>query len=102
VTPAYYWACAAQAREQGCRYMARSQAVSPSGPPLDAACETLLRQIGVREREQLAGVPYELIAAWHAALAHPGMAAQFRAPVGFAVSQMHSGNSPPTQSELDS
>ena len=46
-------------------------------------------------------MPHELIAAWQTALAHPGMAAQFTSPVGFAVAQMQRGNPPPPIAELD-
>jgi hypothetical protein len=46
-------------------------------------------------------VPYDLIDAWHVALAHPGMTAQFTNPVGFAVTQMRRGNAPPPVAELD-
>jgi hypothetical protein len=61
----------------------------------------LLRALGVRERQTLVGAPYELIEAWSGALAHPGMAAQFTNPVGFAVTQMRRGQAPPPVAELD-
>jgi hypothetical protein len=46
-------------------------------------------------------VPYDLIAAWQLALAHPGLAAQVTSPVGFAVAQMQRGNPPPPIAELE-
>jgi hypothetical protein len=61
---------------------------------LDPACDALLRAIGVRERQKLAAVPFDLIEAWQIALGHPGVAAQFTNPVGFAVAQMRRGNLP--------
>jgi hypothetical protein len=57
--------------------------------------------MGVRERQKLADVPYDLIAAWQTAVGHPGMAAQFTTPIGFAVAQMQRGNAPPPNAELD-
>ncbi len=57
--------------------------------------------MGVRERHKLAAVPYALIALWQVALAHPGLAAQFTSPIGFAVAQMQRGNAPPSRAELD-
>jgi hypothetical protein len=68
---------------------------------LDPACDALLRAIGVRERQRLAAVPFDLIVAWQIALGHPGLAAQFTNPVGFAVAQMRRGNVPPPVAELD-
>lgn len=68
---------------------------------LDPACDALLRTMGVRERQQLAGVPYDVISAWQAVLNHPGMIARFRTPLGFAVSQMRLGNRPPSRDELE-
>jgi hypothetical protein len=61
----------------------------------------LLRERGVRERHHLGAVSYDLIAAWQTAFTHPGMLARFTSPVGFAVAQMHRGNTPPPIAELD-
>jgi hypothetical protein len=112
VTPAYYHACAAQA---ACEMYRPSAPYSAPAPPqgdvshnvaptlaeLEPACDTMLRAMGVRERQKLAAVPYDLIASWKIALRHPGLAAQFTNPVGFAVAQMQRGNSPPPLAELD-
>jgi hypothetical protein len=76
-------------------------AAPPGAVPLDPACDALLRTMGVRKRTRLAGVPYELIAAWHAAIQHPGMAARFADPVAFAVSQLNEHAVPPTSAELE-
>jgi hypothetical protein len=57
--------------------------------------------MGVRERHRLGHVPYDLIAPWQTALAHPGMLARFMSPVGFAVAQMQRGKAPPPIAELD-
>lgn len=113
VSPAYYRACATQAPHDitpvrlpvAERFGVHSLlAVSPKrqAEHLDPACDALLRELGVRERRQLAGVPYELVAAWRDALEHPGMAARFSAPLGFAVSQMRQANPPPSLAELES
>src|SRR5262249_50092991 len=69
--------------------------------PLDPTCDALLRMMGVRERQKLADVPYDLIVAWQTALGHPGMAAHCITPLGFAVAQMQRGNAPPSIEELD-
>jgi hypothetical protein len=57
--------------------------------------------MGVREREKLAATSYDLILAWQVALVHPGLAVQFRSPIGFAVAQMQRGHQPPPTAELD-
>jgi len=111
IAPGYYRACAARAACEAYlprtyEQMADSLAPSTShvvSPPsrLDPHCDALLRAIGVRERHKLSAVPYALIAAWQEALAHPGLAAQFRSPIGFAVAQMKRGNAPPPLTELD-
>jgi hypothetical protein len=108
ITPAYYRACAARAVVDICRPSAAHGTHHPkSGEPatvrtsLEPACDSMLRTMGVRERQKLASVPRELIAAWQAALNHPGLAAQFTSPVGFAVRQMQRGNAPPPMAELD-
>lgn len=96
ITPAYYRACAAHNDQ-------RDAVPEPHvGLTPDPACDALLRSIGVRERHQLAHVPLYLIAAWRDALTHPGMAAHFSAPLGFAVSQMRQRNPPPSHAELES
>jgi hypothetical protein len=95
ITPAYYRACAVN-DEQRDPLPERQVDLKP-----DPACDALLRTIGVRERRQLAHVPYDLVAAWRDALAHPGMGAHFAAPLGFAVSQMRQGNAPPCPEELE-
>lgn len=111
VTPAYYHACAARAALDAYwpRKSAHShnilaepidQSIAPSLSP-DPACDALLASIGVRERRKLGAVPYTLIAFWQTALAHPGMAAQFTSPIGFAVAQMQRGHPPPSTAELD-
>jgi hypothetical protein len=111
ITPAYYRACAASAASDAYRPSShthgRDVLAEPTGyrvePPLspDPACDALLASMGVRERQKLAAVPYALIASWQTALAHPGLAAQFASPIGFAVAQMQRGNSPPPITELD-
>jgi len=57
--------------------------------------------MGVNQRRKLGAAPYALIASWRDALAHPGMAAQFASPIGFAVAQMQRGHPPPSTAELD-
>jgi hypothetical protein len=110
ITPAYYRACAASAASDTYRPSRHThgrdvlaepigQSIAPSLSP-DPACDALLASMGVRERQKLAAVPYALIASWQTALAHPGMAAQFASPIGFAVTQMQRGNSPPPITEL--
>jgi hypothetical protein len=111
ITPAYYRACAASAASDAYRPSRHThrrdilaepigQSIAPSLSP-DPACDALLASMGVRERQKLAAVPYALIASWQTALAHPGLAAQFASPIGFAVAQMQRGNSPPPITELD-
>jgi hypothetical protein len=77
------------------------QYAAPTLAELDPASDALLRAMGVRERQKLADVPHDLIAAWQTALEHPGLAAQFTSPIGFAVNQMQRGNAPPLIVELD-
>ena len=111
IAPGYYRACAARAaceaylprtHEQTADSLASSIShVVPPPSRLDPDCDALLRAIGVRERHKLSAVPYALIAAWQEALAHPGLAAQFTSPIGFAVAQMRRGNAPPPLAELD-
>src|SRR5262249_27485770 len=112
ITPAYYYACAAQAACDVYRPSTprNAAAVPRDGVPhtavptlanLDPACDALLRAMGVRERQKLAAVPYDLIGSWQIALGHPGLAAQFTTPIGFAVAQMQRGNAPPPLAELD-
>ena len=112
ITPAYYQACAAQAACETYRptttwgVSASSDpgiaCTLPSLPALpDPACDALLQAMGVRERQKLGTVSYELIAAWQKALTHPGIAARFMSPVGFAVAQMQRGNVPPPVTELE-
>jgi hypothetical protein len=111
ITPAYYRACAASAASDTYRPSRHThgrevlaepigQSIAPSLSP-DPACDALLVSMGVRERQKLAAVPYALIASWQTALAHPGLAAQFASPIGFAVAQMQRGNFPPPITELD-
>jgi hypothetical protein len=112
ITPAYYRACAAQAACDAYRPTATYPASAlsdrerlsdtPPGPPIpDAACDALLKEMGVRERHRLGDVSYDLVAAWQMALTHPGMQARFTSPVGLAVAQMRRGNAPPPITELD-
>jgi hypothetical protein len=112
IMPTYYRACAVNAAFDVYRPPAPWCASAPTGsdatPPAttapgtpDPACDALLHSMGVRERQKLAGVPHELITAWQTALVHPGMAAQFTSPIGFAVAQMQRGNPPPPIEELD-
>jgi hypothetical protein len=111
ITPAYYHACAAQAACDVYRPSAtwcvsapipdKAHTVMSASIALDPACDALLRAIGVRERQKLAAVPFDLIEAWQIALGHPGLAAQLANPVGFAVAQMRCGNLPPPVAELD-
>lgn len=125
VIPAYYAACAA---DEACATLGVSsqgpercvsapsatataplaappvapvQLQPPAAPPRDPACDGLLQAMGVRRRAALASVPYELVAAWHAAVQHPGMAARFADPVAFAVSQLAAHVAPPTRAELE-
>jgi hypothetical protein len=112
ITPGYYRACAKQ--EQGDALHQRSSQErsakpgAPQGPSeqeraavLDPACDALLRAMGVRDRQQLAGVPYGTIKDWQNVLEHPGLTSRFSAPLGFAVSQMRQGNLPPPLDELE-
>jgi hypothetical protein len=122
VTPAYYTACAGSRAPLSPRPSSepRSSSARPSRhrpagdseperwspaaqaiPPLDHACDSLLQAMGVRERAKLAGVAIDLITCWKEALDHPGLAAQFSNPVGFAVAQMLRRNTPPPIDELD-
>ncbi len=112
ITPAYYHVCAARTEYDVYRSQSQFHGIvtathalphdsMPTPVMLDPRCEPLLRAMGVRERQKLAVVPYELIASWHEALQHPGIAAQFTNPVGFAVAQMQRGNPPPLIAELD-
>lgn len=111
ITPAYYHACAARAASDAYRpRMAAHSHNIPADPvghsiasPLspDPACDALLASMGVRQRRTLGAAPYVLIASWQDALAHPGLAAQFASPIGFAVSQMQGGHAPPSTAELD-
>jgi hypothetical protein len=57
--------------------------------------------MGIRNREALVSVPQKLISSWVDVIGHPGLAARFTSPVGFAVSQMRQGNQPPSVEELD-
>jgi hypothetical protein len=57
--------------------------------------------MGVHARRKLSAAPYALIVSWQDALAHPGMAAHFVSPIGFAVAQMQGGHPPPSTVELD-
>jgi hypothetical protein len=108
ITPAYYRACAGRAASDAYRPRRDVHAhdafadpgVTPPLPP-DPACDALLVSMGIRERRKLNAVPYALIASWHDVLAHPGMAAQFTSPIGFAVAQMQRGHLPPSTAELD-
>jgi hypothetical protein len=108
ITPAYYHACATKtavdidhsARVDGAP-TPRTREPERAPTALEPACDSLLRAMGVRERQKLAGAPYDLIVAWQGALEHQGLAAQFASPIGFAVSQMQRGQAPPTVVELD-
>lgn len=112
VTPAYYQACATRPQAAPERSHAETSTVltgrrkRPTGKQRTAAAhdperEALLREMGVRERRQLEAVSHTLIAAWAEALKHPGLAARFDSPIGFAVQQMRQGCAPPPQAELD-
>jgi hypothetical protein len=112
ITPAYYQACAAQSACEAYRPTTTWGASAftdpgragtlPSVPAIpDPARDALLQAMGVRERQKLSTVSYDLIAAWQTALTHPGIAAQFTSPVGFAVAQMQCGNVPPPVAELE-
>jgi len=111
IAPAYYRACAARAVCDTYRPRIQKRALDPlahttspvvaPATRLDPACDAVLQAMGVRERHKLAAVPYALIALWQVALAHPGLAAQFTSPIGFAVAQMQRGNAPPSRAELD-
>jgi hypothetical protein len=112
ITPAYYQACAAQAACEAYRptttwgasaFTDPGTASTLSSVPAlpDPACNALLQAMGVRERQKLGTVSYDLIAAWQTALTHPGITARFTSPVGFAVAQMQRGNMPPPVAELE-
>jgi hypothetical protein len=107
ITPGYYRACATRqnAHQEGALPQAntphKSTSVGGKQATLDPACDALLRQLGVRARQQLVDVPLHLIMEWQTALAHPGIAVRFTSPLGFAVNQMKCGNVPPTAEELD-
>jgi hypothetical protein len=112
ITPSYYRTCAARSACDAYAPRRPDQAITPvahnlahdiTSPKvaLDPACDALLQAMGVRERHKLGAVPYDLIAAWQMALAHPGLAAQFTSPVGFAVAQLQRGNRPPPITELE-
>ncbi len=112
ITPAYYQACAAQAACEAYRPSTTWGASASSDPGItgtlssvpalpDPARDALLQAMGVRERQKLGTVSYDLIAAWQTALTHPGIAARFTSPVGFAVAQMQRGNVPPPTAELE-
>ena len=108
ITPAYYHACAARAACDAYRPSRHSDTrdtlAEPTGSdvisplPVDPACDDLARVDGCRERQKLAAVPYGLIASWQTAIAHPGLAAQFASPIGFAVAQMRARESTATDS----
>lgn len=114
VTPDYYRACITDPRQPipanappdtvNCRTQPSAADTVPSSAPptvMDDRCVALLRRMGVRAPHSLADVPYELVAAWDAALTHPGMVMHFASPAGFAVSQMRQGHAPPSPDELD-
>jgi len=112
ISSAYYRACAARTECETYRPPSPFHGVitadhaTPHGSTSaamwpDPRCESLLEAMGVRERQKLHAVPYELIASWHETLQHPGTAAYFTNPVGFAVAQMQRGNQPPSIVELD-
>jgi len=112
ITPAYYRTCAVRSEYETYRPPRQFHGVitddhaiphgsTPAAMWFDPRCEPSLQAMGVRERQKLRAVPYELIASWHEALQHPGMAAYFTNPVGFAVAQMQRGNQPPPIMELD-
>ncbi len=112
VMPAYYHACAARAPDAVDRSHVGRRATAKAGtheandaqprrPMLDPRCGALLRAIGVREPRTLAATPLALIEAWFEIIAHPGLAARFDSPVGFAVQQMRQGHMPPPRAELE-
>jgi hypothetical protein len=111
VTPAYYRACAAHHAyasyapgtvTNNLSHLVHPAPVAiPQAPQVDPACAGLLVSMGIRNREALVGVPQELIRSWADVISHPGLAARFTSPVGFAVSQMRQGNQPPPVEELD-
>jgi hypothetical protein len=112
VTPAYYHACAARAAWAADRPCAAPGSAATArrdiptskpfaAPVCDPTCEALLRAMGVRERKLLGAVPHTLIAAWAEVITHPGLAARFDSPIGFAVRQMRQGQAPPPHTELD-
>jgi len=112
IAPSYYRACAARAACDAYVPRRADQTITPVAHNLtdditslkvvlDPACDALLQAMGVRERQKLGAVPYDLIAAWQLALAHPGLATQVTSPVGFAVAQMQRGNRPPPITELE-
>jgi hypothetical protein len=107
ITPSYYEACAAAdaiAVQQPASFDRSELNVVPrqtSSTLLDPACDELLRTMGIRQRRQLSDVSLDLILAWQSALDHPGLKARFTSPLGFAMSQMRCGNTPPSQEELD-
>lgn len=68
---------------------------------LDPERDTLLQEIGIRNRMVLADVPLALLHAWHQASKHGGLAQRFNDPAAFAYSQLRAGNPPPTARELE-
>ena len=120
ISPAYYEACAAQTAFETYRpprrHPAPVVAVEPStlaepsspapAPPapvsaLDAACDALLIEMGIREREKLTFVPLNLIQQWAHIIDHAGLAARFDDPRAFAHTQLQKGQAPPPHAELD-
>jgi hypothetical protein len=114
----YYEACAARAtfetyrppRWERAREMVAELPVDtvppplppmPPAPALDAACDTLLRAMGIREREPLAHVPLPLIQQWAAVIDHAGLAARFDDVRAFAHTQLRLHQAPPPRAELD-
>lgn len=109
VSPGYYVACAATAEcanqlplpppPKRSGFVPAALSAAPSS--IDPLSNALLDSMGVRNRRNLAGVPAELVAAWHAAVQHPGMAARFADPVAFAVSQLVTHTAPPSLAQLE-
>jgi hypothetical protein len=110
VLPGYYHTCAARAAvdayrprryERPAPEMAPAPNIKPPAPRLDPACERLLRDMGIREREQLTLVPLMLIEQWATIIEHPGLVARFDDPHAFAHSQLRKHQPPPPHAELD-
>lgn len=108
ILPAYYHACAAQARAESQKSQSATAIsadrdaaqVADRASIIDSTCDGILQAMGIRRRAALAHVPLALLTAWQRALQHPGLAARFTDPVAFAYSQLMILATPPADAEL--